>query len=79
MSDTKNVTAPILEIPKSASERIRIIAKEYRGKSYIDLRCWYADDGGQFHASSKGITLRPELVGQVVQGLLLAAKATQTR
>jgi hypothetical protein len=64
-----------LDLRKSDSERLRIQVKEYRGRTYIDLRTWYVAEDGEYRPSSKGVTIKPTQVPEVVQGLLLAARA----
>ncbi|CAE6835019.1 transcriptional coactivator p15/PC4 family protein [Paraburkholderia domus] len=65
----------IVELRRSASERLRITLREYHGRTFIDMRVWFATGSGEYQASSKGITLRPEQVAEVCQGLMLAARA----
>lgn len=63
-----------LDVEKNDSERLRVIVKEYRGRTYIDLRVWYSSNGG-YSPSQKGVTLRPTQVTEIVQGLMLAAQS----
>jgi hypothetical protein len=64
-----------LDLRKSASERIRVDVKEYRGRTYIDLRVWYASEDGTYKPSSKGVTIKPEQVPEITRGLVLAGQA----
>lgn len=66
---------PLLEIQKNSTERLRIEITEYRGVTFVDLRTWYVDGSGDYKPSSKGVTIRPGQVAEVVQGLMLAARA----
>ena len=66
---------PIFEIQKSASERIRIGIRDYRGRTYVDVRVWYVAEGGEYKPSGKGVTIRPAQVTALIQGLSLAARA----
>jgi hypothetical protein len=71
---------PLMEIRKSAHEVLRVDVHEYRGRNYVGLRAWYLDGAsGEYLPSGRGISLRPECVAEVVQGLMLAAQASQTR
>ncbi|MBB5420804.1 transcriptional coactivator p15/PC4 family protein [Paraburkholderia atlantica] len=73
-SSAKIEGAIFLDLQKNDSERLRVIVKEYRGRTYIDLRVWYLSNGG-YSPSQKGVTLRPTQVTEIVQGLMLAAQS----
>lgn len=48
-------------IPRSATEQLQISLKEYKGKSYLDMRIFYTtDDGATWLPTKKGITCSPE-------------------
>lgn len=64
-----------LDIRKSDSERLRIGVSEYRGRVSVDLRVWYSVEGGEYKPGRAGVTLRPNQVTEVVQGLMLAARS----
>jgi hypothetical protein len=64
-----------LDIRKSDSERLRIQISEYRGRTFIDFRVWYSIESGEFKPGRAGVTIRPDQVSEVVQGLMLAARA----
>lgn len=65
-----------LDERKNDSERLRVQLKEYRGKTYVDLRVWYTPtDGGNLRPSNKGIMLRPDLAGPLAAALTDAAMA----
>ena len=64
-----------LDIRRSDSERLRITISEFKGRTFIDLRVWYSTESGEFKPGRAGVSLRPEQVGEVVQGLMLAARA----
>ncbi|WP_144142635.1 transcriptional coactivator p15/PC4 family protein [Paraburkholderia sp. BCC1884] len=72
---TANATASFLDIRKSDSERLRVTISEYRGRSFIDLRVWYVTESGEFKPGRAGITLRPDQIPEITQGLLLASRA----
>ncbi|WP_433703895.1 transcriptional coactivator p15/PC4 family protein [Paraburkholderia sacchari] len=67
-----------LDLPRGDSERLRVTLSELRGRTYVDLRVWYMhrpDGGAEWKPSRAGVTLRASQVGEVVQALLLAARA----
>ena len=64
-----------MDVRKSDSERLRIQISEYRGRTFIDFRTWYSIESGEFKPGRAGVTIRPDQVSEVVQGLLLAARA----
>lgn len=48
-------------VPRSATEQMQIAIKEYRGKSYLDMRIFYTtDDGANWLPTKKGVTCSPE-------------------
>lgn len=51
----------IATIPRSATEQLQIAIKEYKGKSYLDLRIFYTtDDGATWLPTKKGVTCSPD-------------------
>ncbi len=66
---------PIMDIARSDSERLRVTVSQYRGRTFIDLRVWYSAEGGEYKPSGKGVTIRPNQVPEILQGLRLAAEA----
>ncbi|MGF6636190.1 transcriptional coactivator p15/PC4 family protein [Paraburkholderia sp. MM6662-R1] len=65
---------PVLDLQKNARERLRIMHSTYKGKPYIDLRIWYADQNGDYQPSRSGVSIRPEQLAEVVRGLTLAGR-----
>jgi hypothetical protein len=65
----------ILEVQKNNTERLRVSVSEYRGRTFVDLRVWYVGEDGSYRPSSRGVTIRPVQVAEIVQGLMLAARA----
>ena len=48
-------------IQRSATEQMQIAIKEYRGKSYLDMRIFYTtNDGADWIPTKKGVTCSPE-------------------
>ncbi|MGB8414976.1 transcriptional coactivator p15/PC4 family protein [Paraburkholderia sp.] len=64
-----------LDLPKSAGERLRVELREYRGRLFVDVRNWFLSPDKEWQASSKGVTLRPEQIPEVVRALVLAGGA----
>ncbi|MDR5772904.1 MULTISPECIES: transcriptional coactivator p15/PC4 family protein [unclassified Caballeronia] len=64
----------VMEVQKNATQRVRISHRWYKGRQYIDVRLVVVDMAGEFVPTRQGIMLRPELLGQVIQGLSLAAR-----
>lgn len=57
--ESKNIAI----IPRSATEQLQIAIKEYKGKSYLDMRIFYTtDDGASWLPTKKGITCSPESI-----------------
>jgi hypothetical protein len=70
-----NAGTVFVDIRRSDSERLRVAISEFKGRTYVDLRVWYSTDAGELKPSSKGVSLKPSQIPEVVQGLLLAANA----
>lgn len=48
-------------IDRSATEQMRIAIKEFKGKSYLDMRIFYTtDEGATWLPTKKGVTCSPE-------------------
>lgn len=55
--EAKNIAV----ISRSATEQMQIAIKEYKGKSYLDMRIFYTtDDGATWLPTKKGVTCSPE-------------------
>jgi Transcriptional Coactivator p15 (PC4) len=61
---------------KKRRAEIRISINEYKGHRYIDIREFYLNDEGTF-APGKGITVPPDLIGELVHGIALLAEALE--
>lgn len=64
-----------LNLRRSDSECLRVTVDEYRGRMLVDIRVWYVAPGGEWKPGRSGVSLRPEQLAQVVQALMLAARA----
>lgn len=63
----------IKDIDKGAGEIIRVEISEYRNQKYLNIRVWYTDkNSGEYKPTQKGVTIRPELFGELKEALLLA-------
>jgi hypothetical protein len=71
--------AVILEVQKNNTERLRVSVSEYRGRMFVDLRTWYVGKDGEYQPSNKGVAIRPSQVAEIVQGLMLAARAADPK
>lgn len=48
-------------VPRSSTEQLQIAIKEFKGKSYLDMRIFYTtDDGATWLPTKKGVTCSPE-------------------
>ncbi|WP_230940724.1 MULTISPECIES: transcriptional coactivator p15/PC4 family protein [Burkholderia cepacia complex] len=76
-----NDTAPpvpgacFLDVHRSGSERLRVQFRQYRGREFLDVRCWYLADDGEYRPSQKGVTLNPSQLAELVQALMIAGRA----
>lgn len=65
----------IATIPRSATEQLQIAIKEFKGKSYLDLRIFYTtDDGGTWLPTKKGVTCSPENIELLKEAIDEAVK-----
>ncbi len=65
-------------VDKNSRERIEVRAAEYQGHQYIDIRTyWKGKDDAPWRPSKKGVTLKPELVADLIAVLKKAAEAKQ--
>lgn len=63
----------ISQVKKNSREVIRISEKEYEGYKFIDLRIYYQDKSdGNWYPTKKGISLTPNTVPEVIEGILKA-------
>ena|GEM_PF-4883501 len=68
LENTDEFGVPVHVFFKSDREQIRISLNEYKGYEYIDIRIFYRSYEG-FRPSPKGITLRKELLPELVRGI----------
>lgn len=78
MSETNHEdaqTEPLSIIEKNATEEIRVYLNEYRGHTYVDIRV-FVNYSGRFAPTKKGITVKPELLPELLAALDQAMKKT---
>ncbi len=62
--------------PKGASEEVRVWAEPYKGNPFIHARIFWDPGDGERKPTKKGLTLSPELAGEVGVAILRAAGFT---
>jgi hypothetical protein len=50
------------DIERSETEVLRISAEEYKGRKYVDIRIYFANDDGEWKPTKKGVTIQPDKV-----------------
>jgi len=59
----------VYSFPKNPTEEIRASLSSYKNKQYLDLRIYYLGDDDEYHPSKKGITLSPDLLGELEEAV----------
>jgi hypothetical protein len=63
-------------IPKGRGEEVRVAFSEFKGRTFVAIRIWYAAESGEMKPSSKGINLAidhlPALADAISKALELA-------
>lgn len=50
-------------IERSSTEKLQIAIKEFKGRSYLDMRIFYTtDDGASWLPTKKGVTCSPDSI-----------------
>jgi hypothetical protein len=62
------------EIQKTGTDRIIITVKEFKGKTYIDVRNFFENDEGEMVPTKKGVSLTPENLDELIRLLGEAKK-----
>jgi hypothetical protein len=75
MSD--DASKVIFEMTKNRREVIRLTAETFKGQALISLRLWAKYDDGTIRPTRQGLSIRPELFPDLVEGLNKAAQTTQ--
>ena len=50
------------EIERTESEVVRVSTEEYKGRKYVDVRIYFANDEGEWKPTKKGVTIQPEKI-----------------
>jgi hypothetical protein len=67
MNKENNVARTVIE--KNSRESIVVSETEYKGNKYVDVRVFYKDTDGSLKPTRKGVSFRPEQVGELVAAL----------
>jgi hypothetical protein len=62
------------EIQKG-TDKIMVTVKEFKGKTYVDIRTYFENDQGEMMPTKKGVSLTPENVDDILNLLQEAKKA----
>lgn len=54
------------EIQKTGTDRIIVTVKEFKGKTYVDVRNFFENDEGEMVPTKKGISLTPENLDELI-------------
>ena len=64
------MTEPIAIIPKNTIDEIRVMWSEFKGHRYLDIRVYTEIDGNTDKVpTKKGVTLRPDLIPDLIKAL----------
>ena len=66
------------EIQKTGTDRIIVTVKEFKGKTYIDVRNFFENDDGELVPTKKGVSLTPENLDELIRLLGEAKKQLST-
>jgi hypothetical protein len=61
------------EIQKTGTDKIIVSLKEFKGKTYVDVRTFFENDEGEMIPTKKGVSLTPDNLDQLIR-LLTEAK-----
>ncbi len=62
------------DIPRNETEVLRVSAEEYKGRKYVDVRVYFANDEGEWKPTKKGVTIQPEKVEEFIDLVRKAGK-----
>ena len=64
------MSEPIAIIPKNNIDEIRVLWSEFKGHRYLDIRVYTEIDGKTDKVpTKKGVTLRPDLIPDLIKAL----------
>jgi hypothetical protein len=49
------------EFRRNSSEVVRVVLARFKGRMFVDLRCYFEDDEGTFRPTKKGVAISPDL------------------
>lgn len=55
------------EVERNETEILRISTEEFKGRAYIDMRIYFADNEGEWKPTKKGVTINPDKLDQVIE------------
>jgi hypothetical protein len=67
----------IADIEKNRREVIRIQLRTFKGRRHIDARVHFLGDDGTYLPTGKGISIRPDLLPDVIGALQKAEEAAR--
>jgi hypothetical protein len=62
------------EIQKTGTDKIIVTVKEFKGKTYVDVRNFFENDDGEMIPTKKGVSLTPENLDELIHLLTEAKK-----
>jgi hypothetical protein len=69
----------VYSFTKNAEETVRVALTEFKGHRLLDVRVYVKGQARQLIPTRKGLTLSRDLIGELLEGLRLAAKAIEGR
>lgn len=76
MPDEQKVLA---SFPRNSEETMQISVSTFKGRTYVDIRLYFADAEGQLKPTKKGVTVTPELWDRFREALRVAEEELQKR
>ncbi len=67
------------EFKRNAEETLRVSLSTFKGRTYVDIRLFYEDDGGELQPTKKGVTVTPELWDSFRAGIAAAEEELQSK
>jgi hypothetical protein len=64
-------------IPIRRGEDLYLAFSNYKGKTYVAIRIWYADENGVMKPSNKGVNIKVEHLPALAEGIAKALEAAR--
>ncbi len=77
MGQTVEKDGLVAEIQKNSMEVIRVSWEEYKGHRFLDVRCYFESEDGEWKPTKKGVCLAPDLLPELVEALQKAERARE--